>query len=337
MYPVKRNFLVGFVATLLLFQAVNARAAEVDNLYSAKIEPGTPVERQVEAALAQVLVKVSGDRHIMQRPSVQTLLDNASLLQQAQADEGRIGFDPVGLKNLMASLELPVLSDDRPQLLVWLVRAEGGQAELAEPGGAIFRQLFDALRQRGVPLQQPLMDLTDQLALSPQDLVNGAQGPIQEASARYQGDAVLVGVQTGDELSWTLWWDGRSIAQRSAADPLSLRQFADLTADRVLGIDVSGGAGEESPALTLEPVGSYQPEGVEIEIEGIASPAAYLDVTGWLRQQSAVKSVFTAGQSGQTLKLIIQIDGGAQSLDGILVENPRLMPSGERRYRWADL
>jgi len=330
--------LVRLLALLFVVLGIGAvRAAPVEDLYTARVEDDTPVERRVESALTQVLVKVSGRRDIMQRPETRTLLDNASLLQRAQSDPGRIGFDPVGLKNLMNNLGLSVLSDDRPELLVWLARGEGSGAELVEPGGEIYRQLGAAMQQRGLPLRQPLLDLTDQLALTAQDLLSGESGVVQQASARYQSDAILVGLRQGEELRWTLWWDGQTIREQSAAQPLELHRLADRLADRLLGVAEQAPDAAQRPELVLEPVGAYQPEGVELEVDGIATPAAYLDLTGWLRRQPGVSQLVTAGQSGQRLTLIVRFEGGSVALEQLLTQNPRLLLVGGRHYRWTDL
>ncbi|MBV1787552.1 DUF2066 domain-containing protein [Marinobacterium sp. D7] len=329
--------MVRFGILFLLLVGGVASAAEVAGLYSARVGADTPVERRVESALAQVLVKVSGRRDIMQRPETQTLLDNASLLQQAQSDDQHLGFDPVGLKNLMSSLGLPVLSDDRPELLVWLARGVGAAAELVEPGGEIYGQLSLAMQQRGLPLHQPLLDLTDQLALNAQDLFSDDPGVVQRASARYQPDAILVGLRSGEQLNWVLWWDGQMLREQSSTDPLALHQFADRLADHILGVREIGSESAVQGQLVLEPVGAYQPDGIALEIDGIATPAAYLDITGWIRQQPGVQQLYTVGQNGQRLTLIVRVEGGSAGLQQVLAQNPQLTREGEQLYRWTDL
>ncbi|GGB89609.1 hypothetical protein GCM10011352_14520 [Marinobacterium zhoushanense] len=337
MYSAQLVRVIQYGILFLLFAGGAASAAQVTGLYSASVDADTPVERRVENALAQVLVKVSGHRDIMQRPETQTLLDNASLLQQAQADERSIGFDPVGLKNLMSSLGLPVLPDDRPELLVWLAQDNGEVAELVESGGDIYGEIYLAMQQRGVPLRQPLLDLTDQLALTAQDLLSGDPSVLQQASARYQPDAILVGVRKGAALSWTLWWDGRQIREQSATEPPALHQVAHALADQVLGIRDLEQESSVQGTLVPEPVGAFQPDGITLEIEGVATSAAYLDLTGWIRRQPGVLQLYTAGQNGQRLTLIVQFEGGSGALGQLLAQNPQLMYETEGRYRWIGL
>jgi uncharacterized protein len=73
--------------------------------------------------------------------------------------------------------------------------------------------LRERARERGLPLQLPLMDLDDQLAVDPAAVWGRLSQTLQPASERYGADIVLVGrlQQLPDQRwvgSWEFWLDG---------------------------------------------------------------------------------------------------------------------------------
>lgn len=323
-----------FRVLILVFMPLMAlplKAAQVDHLYSAAVNAQTDYDQQLRSALAQVMIKVSGRRDILNHPAYETVLDNAPLLVVSANAENRIAFDPQGLSNLMTNLDMPVMPADRPQLLVWFVR-DG--VTLVEPGSQIYQQLRDAAQERGLPVREPLLDLNDQLALEASQLASLDEGAIHQASARYQPDAVLVGRINGQAVDWVLLNQGDRLEKSSSQEPVDLRRLMDRVADELFGVET---AQDDRIALPLQPVaiGAYQPEGEEIEVQGLASAAAYLNMSGWLSSQPGVKRVVTAGSTGTGLKLIVELDGSAANLQSLLSSSANLSPLGEGRYLWT--
>lgn len=319
---------------LLPMLPLSVAAAPVEQLFSASVNTQVEQEQQLRSALAQVMVKVSGRREILDHPAYDTVLDNASLLLAPAAAPDRIAFDALGLTKLMNSLDMPVLPEDRPELLVWLVSGQGADARLIEPFSDIYRQLHASAAERGLPMRDPLLDLTDQLALDPSQAANFAQETVLQASARYGSDAVLVGHLKDTGADWMLLSDGGQVTLNSALEPVDLRRIVDQVANSLFGVEqISAG----KQALPLQPVevGQYLPSGEEIEVQGIDSAAAYLMMSGWLSQQPGVTRVVTAGRTAMGVKLIVELDGTGPDLRSLLSGDSRIMELDSGVYSWV--
>ncbi|SEG10709.1 DUF2066 domain-containing protein [Marinobacterium lutimaris] len=319
---------------LLPVMPLSVAAAPVEQLFSASVNAQAPQEQQLRSALAQVMVKVSGRREILDNPAYETVLDNASLLLAPAAEPDRIAFDPLALTKLMNSLDMPVMPEDRPELLVWLVRGNGADASLVEPSAEIYRQLHASAAERGLPMRDPLLDLTDQLALEPSQLAGFATEAVLQASQRYGTDAVLVGHLMESNADWMLLSDASQVSLNSELEPIDLRRMVDQVANSLFGVEeISGG----QRSLPLQPVAvdEYLPSGEEIEIQGLNSAAAYLTLSGWLNQQPGVTRVVTAGRTGSGLKLIIELDGTGPSLRSLLVGDSRITELSSGVYSWV--
>jgi hypothetical protein len=155
--------------------------------------------------LGEVLMRVSGNPGIAGQPAARELLGAApSLVQQYRyrtADRGGevvrylwARFDQPAVERMMRERNLPVWVQ-RPGVLMWIAAERDGQRTLlnldAEPEARA--ALLAEAQRRGMPLQLPLMDLEDQTLLTPADLWSDYQAAIQQASARYPHDLVVVG------------------------------------------------------------------------------------------------------------------------------------------------
>ena len=361
-YQVTFRILLLLVSCLLL--TVPGQAETLADLYSADVDGSLPRERQIEQALDQVLVKLSGRPAVVQLPEVAVMKDNAPLLIRTVETEGtrtQISFEPQSVSRLMQSLGLPLLPEPRPEVLVWLGQEGSDAVVFVEPGTEPYQMLAEGAMQRGLPLQVPLLDLEDQLALSTDQLASGAQEVIQHAASRYQPDAVLVGIRRGEQVAWTLWYHGQRYDERSGTDRQALQQLIGRVADRVFGLEQQAGSGQTqqtnqadqasqasraeqttptdpAASMTYVPqpveVGPFQPDGQLLLIEGVNNTADYLAVTAALRQLNGVETVVSAGQQAGALRLIVRVAPQTR-LDAVLRQEPRLMAEGSQRYRWT--
>lgn len=343
-YQVRFRFLFFLLAGLLL--AAPGQAATTPDLYSADVDGTLPRERQINQALERVLVKLSGRPALVQQPEVAVMKDNAPLLVrtvETREAQTRVSFEPQTLRRLMQSLGLPLLPEQRPEVLVWLAQESSEGVVFIEPGTAPYQMLAEGAMRRGLPLQVPLLDLQDQLALSPEQLAAGAQEAIQQAASRYQPDAVLLGMRRAEQMNWTLWYNGQGYAERSGSDRLALQQLIGRVADRVFGLEQQADSGQtgvsdQAGQMTYVPqpveVGPFQPEGQSLLIEGVSSAEDYLAVTAALRGLNGVAAVVSAGQQAGALRLIVRVASETR-LDAVLSQEPRLVATGPQRYRWT--
>ena len=206
--------------------ALFATAHAEPDLFVAETAVADETGETRNAALAQmlgeVMVRVSGSAAVKAQPGAKPVLAAApSLVQQFRyrVSEGENGlektlwarFDAASVERMMRQNGLPVWRQ-RPRVLIWVATERGSQRELLnldnEPEArAAVEKRAD---YRGLPLQLPLMDLTDQGSLTPADVWSDYRPAIQQASARYPHDQVAVGrlgtTRTGEwRGNWTLY------------------------------------------------------------------------------------------------------------------------------------
>ncbi|NVK42873.1 MAG: DUF2066 domain-containing protein [Oceanospirillaceae bacterium] len=341
--------ILGIFTLLALLCTGTVHALTVSGLYSAELDVAQvnaePTPEQTRDGLAQVLVKLSGRRDIASRPGYPEIMAQAPMLLsqyrfRPQEDGARLElvFDAPTLDRLLDEAGIRGPGTQRPAVLLWLALDDGGRLDFAPPGHPALVALEREARMRGLPLQQPLLDLQDQVALPPESLWNLPEAEARDASRRYRPDAILMGriAVTGggwssefrllsDDASERLAPTGELAAQMTAV--------ADGTADRLL----LGGAPRQSF--------SYRPRGLVLDVEGVDSQAVYLQLVSLLRKTEGVSSVFPERFSQGRLQLRLQLDGSVARLQEMLRLESRLQEvpqvggarpgeTGLLHYRW---
>ncbi|WP_157982805.1 DUF2066 domain-containing protein [Aliidiomarina minuta] len=198
-------------------------ADEVTDLYESRIEVATQSrdDRQdaLREAFSSVLIKVSGQRDVLERPEVSRQLSQATnyLVQYSYVTERqqlylRAQFDEQRIEELLRRANASYWSARRPNIIFWIAQETQRGARLI--GRDADSEIVPAMRrqahQRGLPISFPLLDLTDLSNLSASDVWGRFERPVQEASRRYPSDGlVMVRVQEGDNgqgylAQWTL-------------------------------------------------------------------------------------------------------------------------------------
>ncbi len=276
---VRRKWLVGLlVSALLAVGGGNARAGKVEGLY----EAGVPVTSQeaderataIATAFTQVLIKVTGEARLEERPEARELLRGASGYVQQYRYEKRtrpasvpgqppveeifmhVQFDAGAVGDALRKRGMPVWGDLRPSTLVWLAVEQGAQRYLigADSEPEFVSVLHEAAGRRGIPILLPLLDLEDRAALSVADVWGNFRATVMKASERYRPDSILVGrvYRQGNGLwegAWAFYHDGTSsswIASGAFSSQVlfqGLDGTADLLAARFapIGLALSGG------------------------------------------------------------------------------------------------
>lgn len=266
------------IAWLCLLVSGPLQAGKVSGLYQASV----PVTRQdanerataIVAAFTQVLIKVTGEARLEERPVVRELVRGAAGFVQQFSYEQRaqraaapdqapldtlylqVQFDANAVNEALRKRGLPVWGDVRPATLVWLAVERGSQRFLvgadSEPG--LIAELQEASARRGIPILLPLLDIEDQAALSVADVWGNFQGSVLRAAERYQPDAVLVGrvyrLRSGLwAAAWSLYHGGNASNWLASGEQASqvLYQGLDGTAELLaarfapIGLTLSGG------------------------------------------------------------------------------------------------
>lgn len=277
-------------------------------------------------ALAQVVVKVTGNPETPDADAVQDHLSKASqYVQQYQyrteerprpdgesADRVLLllaRFDPAAVERILRDASLSRWGEERPTVLVWLVMQRDGERELVgveEPD--IVKSLHRAADRRGLPILLPLLDLADQREVSTRELWGGFTDSLVEASARYGTETFLLGrlAEDGDEWRgrWTLYDQGRERQFESKAETL-----ADVLASGVASsADALGGR-------YAVPMTDQAGSRVRVAVEGVTRLADYDRVLDYLGGLTLVQEASLVGVQEDTLSLELLLSAGLDRLD----------------------
>jgi hypothetical protein len=310
---VKRVFLL---AAVLLSAA--AHSGVVEQLYEADAPyDGSDRQAAFRAALAEVVVRVTGDRGSPGDPAVRELLarPDGYVQQFRPGDEPDtlwVSFDGQAVTTALKAAGQPVWGEERPTTLLWLAIDQGGgqrgvlsaDAEGDDGVTAALRQrVEETAAQRGLPIVLPLMDAEDRRALSFADLWGGFDEAIARASLRYQTDAVLAGrisLSEADRGRWTRY-SGNGATRWVGDTEEGLQRTADDYA-AVFAVRVDQGSGQD----------------ILVRVHDVRDIPGYARTLEHLESLTAVRSVAVDRFEADRLTLRLTIAGSPASLDQAL-------------------
>ena len=340
---VSKLFSVGAVLGLIVIMSPVSGAPVVD-LYAAEVPLRSPeqLDNSFRAALTQVLVKVTGRPEIVQDQIALAAFANPSALvqQYRQSADGQVWvlFDRVALKNMLDGMGQPIWGADRPSTLVWVVVDSGGgrreilpaepdadgegsaftpdQPDRASRSARLIRQtLLNSARRRGVPVVLPLVDSEDLRKVSVADIWGGFTDSIEQASARYGADGVLIGRATARssgsaQVRWSLlvgseresWTGDVASGPERLADTLAARLATSRAGSRLL----------------------------LLRVDGVDSLDAYGRVTSNLRKLSLVESFVVTHVQGNAFVYELDVRADAERLRRALSLRSVLEPDTNR-------
>lgn len=253
----------------------------------------------MSAALAQVVVKLTGDANVVSRDTVAKALTEAeryaqrySYRQDVVTENGQPAvklalvaqFDRGAVDRLLRDFGLKSFSGARPPVLTFLVTDDGGEPRLildaAKPEASA---LLANAQQRGLNLVLPNLS-EDQAIIGAQTAWSGDVAALMPMAARLQTNLVLIGQlrRLGEQWSarWTLS-DG------------STPQSWDAPVGDLDSVLAAGGGG-----LAERVVGRYNSAGLErritntvVWISGLASAEDYARALGALAHDQLVREV----------------------------------------------
>lgn len=252
-----------FAFVLLVFGQGLGFAQGATGLYAGEVPvPDQSDGQRVEAlrnALAQVVVKLTGDKSVLANEAVAKAVGEAErYVQQYQyrqevvTDNGvpaiRLSlvaqFDRGAVDRLVRERGLKVWATAaRAPILTWIALDDGnGPRLVADANDAGARAMAQAGERRGVALAWPALADDGQAALATQSIWDGDVAGLSASASRYQTDSILIGQlrRVGDTwvARWTLAIGGQAQPaweSRGADLPTALAAGADGAADRVGG------------------------------------------------------------------------------------------------------
>lgn len=310
-------------AALLVAAALNThvKAAELTDLYQAKVAAGQSQSQWQKLALQEVLVKLTGGEAILSQAGIADALKNSGQFvvqfQQVQQDgqaQLLVTLDGQKITRLLQSLQVPVWGPRRPDVLLWLTErpVETPQFVLS-PEHPLRKALLQQASRFGLSLQFPLYDETDSALVNETASWGGDWALLQQASGRYQATEVynLLFDQLTDasglvqfRLTWQQLVDGAVQSKELLnADAIALAQqfCAELAA-----------AQASRYAVRISSEGQSAGHSLQLTFDGVSSLSDLVALrqlfSGMLTVREHQLSQYQAGQAVLQLQLAASAD-----------------------------
>lgn len=329
----------GILLLIYLFSVSTALAVRVTTLYQGvlPVTSQSSMERNqlADEALAQVLIKVSGNNDILDNPQVKARLNSAGRLMQefsyapAPSLPGntkpyvlQLNFDPDGINKILRDSGAPIWGQNRPLLLIWLTydiphhTTEIIGADSGNPVSVVLKQSTD---RRGVPVMFPAMDVQDLEQVSVNDVSMMNLPKLISAAKRYASDAILIGHIQQDANGYATQWKlimgndqwGWNITGKNVPD--ILKALADHIADTLAGRYATVIANTVQSHFTLK-------------ITGVAEADDFVQVMNYIKHLTPVSDVELDQISGSDMVLKVSLRGTPDSFMQALSVGQKLTP-----------
>jgi uncharacterized protein len=335
------NRLIGLIlSVLLLFAAGFAYAVKVDSLYKAEVpvtsQSKEEQSRAIQVALLQVLTKVSGNNPILKNPDIKSRLgDPQKLVQQIGYTTPsllNIDFDSAGVNDLLRGLNIPIWSQNRPLIIIWIDRETlGHPTEVinSDPSNEVVALLKQNADQRGLPIIFPLMDIADLNQVSPSDVSAMNIPKLTTASKRYAGEGILIGriIQGANGLvtEWKL-----VLGNNQWNWNLSAKTLNDIVPTLVENITNTLAA-----RFAVTTTNAVQAE-LTLKVSGVTQEGDLAQLVKYLEHLAPVASVTVAQISGGNVVLTISLRGTQDAFTQSLSLGNKLttVNAAEWTYQW---
>ena len=310
----------------LVFWLPIAGAVEVPTLYTAEVpfdrEANDPRADAYEAALAEILMRVSGAELARNAEAVEELFPNpASYVMQFRSganDTLWVSFDGQAIEEVLRNSGQTFWGAERPLTLVWLAVDWGQgtreivaaddpdrtqrQSRSIDRNRLLRERLLEIAERRGLPLLFPLLDTTDLQSVTFSDIWGGFDEAILAASERYEVNSILIGrvrPSSGQRNRWTYHFAGAESALTGPPEAV-VGQVADLLAAEFA-------VGGNSPV-----------ESVVLNISGVVTVDAYGSVQKILKEVSLIEEFAVTEVAGDRISYRVDVRGGAERLSRAL-------------------
>ncbi len=289
-------------------------------------------ERALRRALAQVLVRVSGDRSVASDATLDSALADARRIALTIGSKtGSDGtprlvanFDPGPVHDLLAALGRPVWHSDRPVLLIWLAIDDGAQKQIANNNQiAALGAITGTAQLRGIPTLLPRMDGVDQNRINPVTLWGAPPQTVIAAGQRYGVGTMLV-IRLTRGTPWRARYtliDGRSVEEW---------ELSDTQSNTLLAAAIDGASDRLARRYAAEPEGTAI-GAVEWWVDDLRSAADYSAMLGYLGRLEFVRSVQPLRAEADRLLLRLDLAVGERRLQQLLAIDRRveLVPAAD--------
>ncbi|GAB2496172.1 DUF2066 domain-containing protein [Arenimonas alkanexedens] len=288
-------------------------------------------------ALAQVVVKLTGDPQAAGHPVVRRALANAESYvatsdasemsdQQGNTAIGGVpvyrttmsfAFEPNGMDALVAAAGLNYWGGNRPRPILWLAIDDGRGPRLVNAQQlAVVKPLAERGLERGLRFGMPAGSAVEQAAV--QTVWSQSSVQMLPLTARYGGQAQLLGKVYRAGGGWTADWvlsDGdKELSRWSFSDPSPQRAIAS-------GAD---GAADAIARRDAVPLRAGKPTRLTVEVAGLRDGTDFTRAMGYLQTLAVVQGLTVVSATPDALVLDLQLAVGREGFERFLLAGNQL-------------
>jgi len=288
--------------------------------------------RRAVIQVAEQLTGIGENQLLTEDPALLSLPESLVFSYGFTESGFLVDVDDAALKTRLARAAIALWDAVRPETLIWLTEEVGLERRMTFPEDSALAPLLRAQSARfDVPFRFVLMDLEDQLALSPAEIWGGFVTAVTSASARYGIDWVMV---LGDRpvANATRYWlyqDGRKVMDTMVTGPVEERMMQ-ITQDLLARLRTrSTVEAVPSEPPIMERVGDpMRVRLVELDTVGLLELLAILEADPRVRRIAPI--VLTGDEA--SLSVEGALDGAA--LADLLRTTAGLVQLESGQYRW---
>ena len=332
----KSNRLVRFFAVISLFFSVHSVALPQISPYQGLVPAENSNEDKLrEAALEQVLIKVSGNVDIVKLDGSKTLAKNIpDMLAQfgyQDINDKRFYFalfEKQAINSALNAMQQPIWGETRPSPLIWLVNEDRQLTSEnmidSSQDGAISWGLNKSQIERGITGKFPLVDLDDLLTVSVSDVSGRFYQTVADASKRYDAEYfVLANLTSINAQQWQLKWELVQYNAQSKKNQVLIKQTSNGDKAGVMSTMLGEIADYYAKQFAiLENNGARSAQ--LLNINNINSLAKLMSINDILNNLNSVESFEVVSLDDKKLEVLVTLKGSLASLENALNAQPKL-------------
>ncbi|GAA0852469.1 DUF2066 domain-containing protein [Aliiglaciecola litoralis] len=341
-----------------LFLCGKANAAIVDGLYQASVKiEGQTFNHQKKAAkqaLSQVLVKISGNRQLLEDKAIKDVLNRAEdLLLSYQFERSDTDlfynayFDVNKVEEVIRSTQYPLWGKHRPQTLIWFAIEDQVSRKRTLVSDTTAAEIVQKARKtaftRGISIHFPILDLTDIQQVSVYDVWSSYSQNLLAASERYATEYMMSArmyyrseamadrqqaqlIEGASPVIGNVWVIEWMLTRQGVFDSGEITALLKDTAIDNLIETLADTLASKYAIRALQ--GDNSENTTQIQIANISSLTAYADVMRFLKSLSMVVDVTLIEQQGDLSTFELHLFGARENLEhAFSLENRLQRPS----------